>query len=149
MKIEPMAKGHIAGIAALERACFHAPWSENALREELGNESNLFFTAVQDGEVVGYLGCQTVLDEGYITNVAVAPGHRRQGIASALLVALQRGAAEKNLSFLTLEVRVSNEAAIALYEGFGYVPVGKRKNFYTDPTEDALLMTCYFNEQTE
>ena len=146
MKIEPMADCHIAGIAALERACFHAPWSENALREELGNESNLFFTAVQDGEVVGYLGCQTVLDEGYITNVVVAPGHRRQGIASALLAALQRGAAEKNLSFLTLEVRVSNEAAIALYEGFGYVPVGKRKNFYTDPAEDALLMTCYFNE---
>lgn len=146
MKIEPMADCHIAGIAALERACFHAPWSENALREELGNQSNLFFAAIQEGEVIGYLGCQTVLDEGYITNVAVAPNHRRKGIASALLAALQRGAIEKKLSFLTLEVRVSNEPAIALYEGFGYVPVGKRKNFYTDPAEDALLMTCYFNE---
>ncbi len=146
MTIESMAERHLAQIAAIERACFHDPWSEQGLREELELENNLFLAAVEGDIVTGYVGCQTVLDEGYITNVAVAPECRRKGIAAALLQALRARAAEKDLAFITLEVRASNAPAIALYEGAGYVPVGTRKNFYTAPKEDALLMTCYLKE---
>lgn len=146
MIIEAMAERHIAEIAAIERACFHEPWSENGLREELESESNLFLAAVEQDEVIGYVGCQTVLDEGYITNVAVAPAHRRKGVAAKLLAELRARAEAKELSFVTLEVRASNIPAITLYEAAGYVPVGTRKNFYSAPREDALLMTCFLKE---
>ena len=146
MIVERMAERHIAQIAEIERACFHDPWSENGLREELESENNLFLAAVEGETVVGYVGCQTVLDEGYITNVAVSPLHRRKGIAAKLLAELRAQAEEKELSFVTLEVRASNVPAIALYEGAGYVPVGTRRNFYSAPKEDALLMTCFLKE---
>ena len=146
MTIEKMAECHIAAIAQIERECFHDPWSENGLREELESENNLFLAAVEGETVVGYVGCQTVLDEGYITNVAVSPLHRRKGIAAKLLAELRAQAEEKELSFVTLEVRASNVPAIALYEGAGYVPVGTRRNFYSAPKEDALLMTCFLKE---
>lgn len=97
--------------------------------------------AEQDGRTAGYVGCQTVLDEGYITNVAVSPDFRRQGIARALIAELTAKAGENKLAFVTLEVRESNAPAIALYTGAGFVPVGKRKNFYSNPAENAVLMT--------
>ena len=146
MIVEQMAECHIAAIAAIEQDCFHDPWTENGLREELELENNLFLAAVEEDAVVGYVGCQTVLDEGYITNVAVSPAHRRKGVAARLLTELRIKAEEKGLSFVTLEVRASNEPAIALYRGAGYVEVGVRRNFYTNPKEDALLMTCFLKE---
>ncbi len=140
--IVPMEERHLAGLAEIERACFHAPWSENALREELGK--GIFLVAVDtQGTPIGYVGCQTVLDEGYITNVAVLPQYRRCGVARALLQTLAQHAQAQALCFVTLEVRASNAPAIALYTEAGYVPVGKRKNFYRAPTEDAVLMTWY------
>ena len=146
MIIEKMAERHIAAVARIERDCFHDPWSENGLREELEPESNLFLAAVEGDIVIGYVGCQTVLDEGYITNVAVSPAHRRKGVAAKLLAELRVRAEERALAFITLEVRVSNAPAIALYENAGYVPVGTRRNFYSAPKEDALLMTCFLKE---
>lgn len=140
MTIERMEERHIEDIAAIEKACFRHPWSADGLREELGR--GLFLAAVEDGVTVGYVGCQTVLDEGYITNVAVLPAFRRRGIAERLLGALLERA--EGLSFVTLEVRESNQAAIALYEKMGFSRVGIRKGFYTEPTEDAVLMTRYF-----
>ena len=140
MIVEQMAERHIAAIAAIEQDCFHDPWTENGLREELELENNLFLAAVEEDAVVGYVGCQTVLDEGYITNVAVSPAHRRKGVAARLLTELRIKAEEKGLSFVTLEVRASNEPAIALYRGAGYVEVGVRRNFYTNPKEDALIL---------
>ena len=139
MKIVVMQERHLAALAEIERACFHAPWSENMLREELGK--GIFLVAEQDGRTAGYVGCQTVLDEGYITNVAVSPDFRRQGIARALIAELTAKAGENKLAFVTLEVRESNAPAIALYNGAGFAPVGKRKNFYSNPTENAVLMT--------
>ena len=139
MTVAEMQECHLAALARIEKACFHAPWSEQMLREELGR--GIFLVAERAGEAVGYVGCQTVLDEGYITNVAVDPACRRQGIARALIDALQRRAAAQGLAFVTLEVRASNAPAIALYEQAGFAPVGTRKNFYTAPTEDAVLMT--------
>ena len=139
MNITEMQEKHLPALAELEKQCFHAPWSEKMLREELGG--GIFLVAEQDGEVQGYVGCQTVLDEGYITNVAVSPDCRRQGIARALIAELMAKAEENKLAFVTLEVRESNAPAIALYTGAGFVPVGKRKNFYSNPTENAVLMT--------
>lgn len=144
MNIVPMAACHLAALAEIEKACFHAPWSENMLREELGK--GLFLVAERDGQAVGYVGCQTVLDEGYITNVAVSPDCRRQGIGRTLIAALVSRARTQNLAFVTLEARASNAPAIALYEGAGFGRVGVRKNFYTAPTEDAVLMTLFLKE---
>ena len=142
MNILAMEERHLAALAEIERACFHAPWSETMLREELGK--GIFLVAEQDGRTAGYVGCQTVLDEGYITNVAVSPDFRRQGIARALIAELIEQAKAKGLAFVTLEVRESNAAARALYAGAGFVPVGTRKNFYSNPTENAVLMTINF-----
>lgn len=139
MNITEMQEKHLPALAELEKQCFHAPWSEKMLREELGG--GIFLVAEQDGEVQGYVGCQTVLDEGYITNVAVSTDFRRRGAARRLIAELIARAKEKGLAFVTLEVRESNAPAIALYTGAGFVPVGKRKNFYSNPTENAVLMT--------
>ena len=144
MTIVAMAERHLAALAEIEKACFHAPWSESMLREELGK--GIFLVAERDGQVDGYVGCQTVLDEGYITNVAVSPDARRQGIARALIAKLTDEARAAGLAFVTLEVRASNAPAIALYEGAGFGRVGVRKNFYTAPTEDAVLMTLFLKE---
>lgn len=114
------------------------------LREELGK--GIFLVAERDGQAVGYVGCQTVLDEGYITNVAVSPDCRRQGIGRALIEELAQRARAQGLSFVTLETRASNAPAIALYEGAGFDRVGMRKNFYTAPSEDAVLMTLFLKE---
>lgn len=142
MNITEMQEKHLPALAELEKQCFHAPWSEKMLREELGG--GIFLVAEQDGEVQGYVGCQTVLDEGYITNVAVSPDFRRRGAARRLIAELIARAKEKGLAFVTLEVRESNAPAIALYVGAGFAPVGTRKNFYSNPAENALLMTINF-----
>lgn len=144
MTVVPMAERHLAALAGIEKACFHAPWSESMLREELGK--GLFLVAERDGQAVGYVGCQTVLDEGYITNVAVSPDCRRQGIGRTLIAELVSRARAQDLAFVTLEARASNAPAIALYEGAGFGRVGVRKNFYTAPTEDAVLMTLFLKE---
>ena len=111
------------------------------LRMQLQPDSHVFLTAEADGAVVGYVGMLYVLDEGYISNVAVRPDHRRRGVAEALLAALEARGRALMLSFLTLEVRERNAAAIALYEKRGYRITGRRKNYYEKPTEDALIMT--------
>ncbi|HIY12366.1 MAG TPA: ribosomal protein S18-alanine N-acetyltransferase [Candidatus Agathobaculum merdipullorum] len=144
MTVVPMAERHLAALAEIEKACFHAPWSEAMLREELGK--GIFLVAERDGQAIGYVGCQTVLDEGYITNVAVSSDCRRQGVGRALIAELVQRARAQGLSFVTLEARASNAPAIALYEGAGFVRVGVRKNFYTAPTEDAVLMTLFLKE---
>ncbi|MDY3617928.1 ribosomal protein S18-alanine N-acetyltransferase [Agathobaculum sp.] len=144
LQIVPVEDCHLPALAHVERACFAAPWSEDALRDELGR--GIFLAAEQDGEVAGYVGCQTVLDEGYVTNVAVSPAFRRQGIGRALVSALLSRAQDMRLSFVTLEARASNAPAIALYKGAGFRVVGTRKGFYRNPAEDALLMTCYLKE---
>ena len=146
MTVVSMGERHIAALAALEKSCFAAPWSEAALREELQNPCALFLVAEDaDGAVQGYIGCQTVLDEGYIANVAVSPMSRHQGVGRQLLTALLARAEERELAFVTLEVRVSNFPAIHLYRQAGFHPVGTRKNYYSAPGEDALLMTYYLN----
>lgn len=139
--LRPAAHSDLPALTALEQACFSHPWSEKSLVGTLDSGRSLFLLAEQAGEPLGYLGMEYVLDEGGITNVAVFPAHRRQGIADALIKELLRRAKALGLATVTLEVRAGNAAAIALYQKNGFVPVGRRKNYYTAPTEDAILMT--------
>lgn len=136
----------IPAIAELERECFSSPWSENAISDTMTRGESIFLVAKEDHTIAGYIGCYYVLDEGYITNVAVSEKFRRRGIARALIGALIDKAEEKDLSFVTLEVRCKNTPAIALYEGMGFIDVGLRPRFYRDPEDDARLMTYYIKK---
>ena len=150
VRIVPMNADHLDEVAELERICFSTPWSRNMLAEELDNLLSAFLVALDDEDkVVGYAGLQVVLDEGYITNVAVRPECRRNGIAAKLLQVFLDFAQANGLSFLTLEVRASNYGAIALYGSRGFRSVGRRKNYYEHPKEDAVIMTKEFDYGTE
>ena len=144
MKIERMTAAHLDGVCAIENACFAHPWSRQSIEAELDNENSLFYVAVEDGQVVGYIGMSFVLDEGYFYNVAVKADCRKNGVGSALIQTLVTHCRKNNFAFLTLEVRESNAPARSLYEKFGFIKVGERKNYYSDPTENAVLMTLYF-----
>lgn len=149
IRIVSMTSEHLDAIAELERLCFSVPWSRNMLAEELDNACSAFLAAVDEtGRVVGYAGLLVVLDEGYITNIAVHPDHRRRGIATKLLDVFENFAVANKLAFLTLEVRESNYGAIALYGFRGYRGVGRRKNYYEHPKEDAVIMTRDFTDGT-
>ena len=139
--VVPMSREHLAALTQLEQQCFSQPRSFAQLEEELSNPSAIFLTALCDGEVAGYCGLHYVLDEGYVDDVAVFESFRRRGIGRLLMQALEDNARQKQLSFISLEVRASNQPAIALYAGMGYETVGRRKNFYSLPTEDALICT--------
>jgi len=150
VRIVPMNADHLDEVAELERICFSVPWSRNMLAEELDNLLSAFLVALDDNDkVVGYAGVQIILDEGYITNVAVRPECRRQGIAAKLLQVFLDFAKANQLAFLTLEVRASNYDAIALYGSRGFRSVGRRKNYYEHPKEDAIIMTLEFDHGTE
>lgn len=148
MTVVPMRPGHIPALAEIENACFAAPWSAQALAEALENPCAAFQVAEDaQGRVMGYIGLYRVLDEGQIANVAVAPAFRRRGVARGLLAAVETLAVKEKLWRLTLEVRVSNAPAVALYEGAGYVRDGVRPGFYRNPTEDAAIYSRYFDGQ--
>lgn len=150
VRIVPMNADHLDEIAELEQICFATPWSRNMLAEELDNACSAFLVALDDsGHVAGYAGLQVILDEGYITNVAVRPECRRQGVAGQLLAVFLNFAQGNRLAFLTLEVRASNYGAIALYGGLGFRSVGRRKNYYEHPKEDAIIMTKEFDYGAE
>jgi len=132
-----------ADIAMLERACFSDPWSEDAIRDSVTNPLYTFLVARESGRTVGYVGAYTVVGEMQITNVAVSPEARRQGVGNRLIGELVRQASEQQARLITLEVRASNRPAIALYEKHGFTEVGVRRGFYSHPTEDGILMTLY------
>ena len=130
-------------IAELEKECFSHPWSKKTITEAMEN-GTLFFIAQKGEKTVGYIGVSLILDEGYITNIAVTKKERKKGVGTALLERVFAEARDNNLSFISLEVRESNKKAFSLYEKFGFKSEGKRKNFYDDPKEDALILTKRF-----
>lgn len=142
--IVPFAPEHLEQVHALERACFSTPWSYDGLLEELSNPMAVFRVALVGGEVAGYVGMHHILDEGYITNIAVGERFRRQGVGKQLIDTLLTYGKDNDLAFISLEVRVSNADAIALYRAAEFDSVGIRPDFYTGPTEDALIMTYTF-----
>ena len=140
-----VSAAHIPQIEMLEQRCFSLPWTAEQLKGQLKDAQHEFIAALTpDAAVLGYVGMMYVLDEGYISNVAVSPDHRRQGIADALITRLCEICTELELSFVTLEVRAGNAPAIALYEKHGFQRVGLRRNYYERPKEDALIMTKFF-----
>ncbi len=134
-----LTESHLEGVAALETLCFAEPWSKTALTLLL-RDGNMGFVALQDGDVAAYVGLVRALDEGEITNVATHPHHRRRGLAREVLAALLGEAKASGLVRITLEVRVSNTPAKALYASLGFRSCGIRKGFYAHPREDGEIM---------
>ena len=127
-------------VAEIERSVFSTPWSAQAFIDTLSMDGVIFLVAREEKRILGYCGIYLAADEGEITNVAVHPEHRRNGIARALMEKLLTNAGDRGAAHIILEVRQSNEAAIRLYESTGFESCGVRKRFYRQPVEDALLM---------
>nr|WP_122011904.1 ribosomal protein S18-alanine N-acetyltransferase [Maliibacterium massiliense] len=140
LTLETMRAADLDAINALEQRCFSVPWSRHAFEQELENPAACYVVAHLAGRVVGYAGVWIIVDEGHITNVAVHPGFRAQGIGRALVAELIARAQARGAAAMTLEVRPSNTYARRLYEHFGFVGVGVRPGYYEDNHEDALIM---------
>ena len=135
-----MRQEHVVQVAELEKICFADPWSEKSIASELENPLSYWLVALDEDRVVGYVGSQTVLGETDMMNVAVRPEYRRQGIAEALILALIEQLRRRKSHCLTLEVRDSNTSARALYGKLGFLEIGRRRNYYRNPREDALIL---------
>ena len=140
MIITTMGEQHVAQVAALEKLCFSDPWSEKSVASELTNTLSLWLVAVENDTVVGYVGSQTVMGETDMMNVAVHPDFRKRGIATALIVGLVEELRKQGSHCLTLEVRASNAPAISVYSALEFREVGRRRNYYRNPREDALIL---------
>lgn len=136
----PMEERHVEAIAELEKVCFSDPWSVNSIRYELTNRLSYWLVAESDGQVVGYVGSQSVIDAADMMNIAVSPDFRRMGTARELINRLIDALKDRQVCCLTLEVRASNAGAIALYEQMGFELAGIRPNYYHNPKEDAKIM---------
>lgn len=146
VNINAMTKSDIPELVLLEQQCFSLPWSEVGFVAELTKPTAMFLVARDsDGRLCGYVGLNHVMGEGYINNIAVQPDLRRQGVARQLIESLLQCCDALDLSFATLEVRRSNVPAINLYISYGFTAVGLRKDFYTNPDEDGVIMTKYIN----
>lgn len=140
MEIVKMSSSHTEQVAELEKLCFSDPWSLNSINYELTNPLSLWLVALDGDRVAGYVGSQSVLGESDMMNLAVAPEYRRGGLGEQLVKALVSCLRENGNYCLTLEVRASNDPAIALYGKTGFVEVGRRPNYYRNPKEDALIL---------
>ena len=138
--IRRMLETDLEAVARLERLYFSLPWSKKQLEESLESPGYLFLAAEEQGEVIGYAGLLKILDEGNITNIVVEEAYRGRGIGRRLTEALLAEGRQSGLHAFTLEVRVSNAAAIHVYESLGFVREGVRRHFYEHPEEDALIM---------
>lgn len=145
--IDILKEEDLEEITRIEKETFSIPWSYDSFKDTIDNENTLYLVAHKDKEVAGYAGLWQSLDEGEITNVAVDAKFRRLGIANKLLNILEEKGHERGINAFFLEVRESNEAAIKLYEKQGFKHLGKRKNFYEKPREDALIMSKIINKE--
>lgn len=129
-------------VARVEAACFPVPWSRESFWREASNENTSYILAIDEatGEVIGYAGCWILADEAQITNVAILPGYRGCGAGTRLMAASIEAALARGASAMTLEVRPSNAPALALYHHFGFQEAGRRKGYYSDNGEDAIIM---------
>lgn len=136
---------HVGGVAKLEKLCFSDPWSENSIASELNNSLSLWVVAIENANVVGYVGSQSVLGWADMMNLAVHPDYRRRGIAEQLVIRLEAELKKNNVICLTLEVRASNTPAITLYHKLDFTEVGRRPGYYRHPKEDALILRKEWN----
>lgn len=142
MLIRKMEARDVSGVAKIEQENFSMPWSEKAFMDSLSQEEALFLVAEEEDRVLGYIGIYLSFEEGEITNVSVDSSSRNKGVGSELVEQLKKEAQARGTEKIFLEVRVSNEPAIRLYEKQGFEQVGCRKNFYEKPREDAWVMMC-------
>ncbi|MDO5448389.1 MAG: ribosomal protein S18-alanine N-acetyltransferase [Clostridia bacterium] len=145
MRIVSLSSIHIDAVVAVEEVCFAHPWNREGIESNFNNPDAYFFVALDDsGDVIGYIGTYMVRDECFVTNVAVLPEYRKQGVGSALVERATENAKANHATFITLEVRLSNTEAINIYKKYGFESDGIRPKFYRDPDEDALIMTKRF-----
>ena len=145
MRIKKFSAQYVDDVYEIEKTCFLNPWSREDIAKQLELDTSYFCVAEVDGKTVGYMGLQIFSGEGYVTNIAVLPNFRGRGIAQALI----NEQLKNEMEFITLEVRESNTPAVNLYTKMGFKNVGVRPNFYSNPTENAIIMTRYINEQKE
>ena len=146
--ITDMTLAHLDAVYGIETRSFPIPWSKNELRKEITENKHAIYkiALMPTGEIAGYAGLWHVVNEGHINNIAVEENYRRMGVASKLLESFIEAAKEREMIGLTLEVRISNNAAFQLYRKYGFKPEGIRKNYYADTGEDAIIMWKYFDE---
>lgn len=149
IEITRMTLKDVGEIAELEKRCFAVPWSEKSFTDEMNNKLAVYLVAKDNGKCIGYAGFWNVSGEGDITNVAVLPEYRQQGIGSMLIKNMIKIAKELDIELLTLEVRKSNIAAQGLYNKYGFDIIGERKRYYSDNGEDAWIMTKNFADNEE
>ena len=142
MILREMLIDDLEQVMEIERELFHVPWTREGFFTFLTREDAMFLVVEEKEQILGYCGLLMVLDEGDITNVAVRPDYRKQGIADAILTAVFSEAQKRGARTIYLEVRESNVPAQKLYEKHGFVSCGIRKNFYRKPTENAIVMSC-------
>ena len=146
VKIERMTEAHLEEAYKIEIESFATPWTKEDFKHDIvQNTLSYYLAAVKNGVPIGYAGMWRVVNEGHITNIAVAGKERGRGVGTLLLDALIKEARKKKMIGLTLEVRIGGEVAQRLYTKFGFKPEGLRKNYYTDTKEDAVIMWKYFD----
>ncbi|MDQ1519650.1 MAG: [ribosomal protein S18]-alanine N-acetyltransferase [Actinomycetota bacterium] len=148
--IMAMRRRHVRAVLRIEQQVYPRPWTHSLFVSELALRSTrAYFVARSGREVVGYAGLMMTLSDGHVTTIAVDPAWHRNKVGMRLLIALAREAIIRGASALTLEVRLSNHGAQAMYRRFGFAPVGVRKGYYVDTNEDALVMWAYDVDQPE
>ncbi|MHB8572436.1 MAG: ribosomal protein S18-alanine N-acetyltransferase [Candidatus Dormibacteria bacterium] len=141
VSIEPMREEHIPGVLEIEKQVFLSPWPRNAYQREISqNRTAHYVVLMVDGEVAGYAGLWRLYEEAHITTIGVGTAHQNRGFGRALMIALIGAAERQGARWITLEVRASNDSAIRLYEQFGFKVIGRRRGYYTDNGEDAIVM---------
>ncbi len=143
--VEPMRKRHVPLMMPIEERAYPRPWTQSVFTSELEmarQGQRTYLVARRGPEVVGYAGLMYVIDDAHVSNIAVAPEHRRTGVATRLMAELAYAAIDRQAVAMTLEVRVSNTGAQALYRQFGFVPAGIRQKYYEN-VEDAIVMWCH------
>ncbi|MGA2211179.1 MAG: ribosomal protein S18-alanine N-acetyltransferase [Acidimicrobiales bacterium] len=142
--VVPMRRRHLKTVVAIEQTAFPSPWSLSLYLSEIAQPATrAYFVALSDGEVIGYAGLMLAVGEGHVTTIGVAQDWQRRGIGRLLLMKLARTAIDRGAEDLTLEVRVTNTGAQALYHEFGFAPAGIRKNYYAEVHEDAIVMWAH------
>lgn len=140
MVIREINEVDVEQIYAIEVESFSSPWSREAVLMEVISPRSHYLVVDVESEIIGYAGLWKIFDEGHITNIAVKQGYRHKGLGYLLMLELIKYAKINEIGKLTLEVRVSNLAALTLYKKLGFEEAGRRKAFYDDPTEDAIIM---------
>jgi len=146
IKLDILKNEYIDSLIELENLCFSIPWTKQMFAQDVSKTDAYYVVALDGQKVVGYCGLYKVLDQADITNIAVHPDYRKKGLASLMLDNIIKYCTNCTLSFITLEVRQSNQSAINLYKKYGFNEVGLRKNYYADNHENAILMTKYIKE---